>query len=163
MLLAPPHKTTSAIFTHVSWHPYTMDWKPKPQSLLAVRAEISLGTSTSNWHALPSMQHLKNYLLGYVRGYSSRTDNEKKAQGKVREVGMGASVPSWHIPVPVLSFVHQPEALISLHLWKKVLQNNGIHFNSRIFVNQILERIMSFDAMGSFGRSFNLLLKTWQI
>ena len=36
-------------------------------------------------------------------------------------------------------------------------------FNSRIFVNQIQERIISFDAMGSLGRSFNLPLKTWQI
>lgn len=71
------------------------------------------------------MQHLKNYLLGYFKEYSSRTDKEKKAQDKVREVGMELPSP---LGTHLSQYFHQREALISLHLWKKVLQNNGIHF-----------------------------------
>lgn len=62
------------------------------------------------------MQHLKNYFLGYFKEYSSRPDKKKKAQEKVGEVGMELPFPLGTQPVPVLSFVHQPEVLISLHL-----------------------------------------------
>ena len=159
MLLAPPHKTTSAIFTHVSWHPYTMNWRPEPQSLLAVRAEVSLGTSTSNWHVLPSMQHLKNYLLGYFKEYSSRT---KRRKHRTRS---GRWVWSFH---PLWAHT-SPSTFTNLKLWlvficeRKSYKTMDFIFNSRIFVNQMQERIISFDAMGSLGRSFNLPLKTWQI
>ena len=51
------------------------------------------------------MQHLKNYLLGYFKEYSSRTDKEKKAQDKVREVGMELPSP---LGTHLSQWTHQP-------------------------------------------------------
>lgn len=44
-------RSTTSMLREVSraahtWHPFTMDWKPEPHSLLTVRAPISVGTPT---------------------------------------------------------------------------------------------------------------------
>lgn len=137
-----------------------MNWKPEPQSLLAVRAEGLFGDIHIKLTAPAKYAASENYFLGYFKEYSSRPDKKKKAQEKAGEAGMELPFPLGTQPVLALVFVHQPKFWLVFICERKSYKTMEFIFNSKIFVNQILERIISFDTMGSLGRSFNLPLKS---
>lgn len=85
----------------------------------------------------------------------SQIHNSRKDKGKsciqqgMERWGVELLCPSGYTTLPALPFVHQPKVLIHLFfIYMGKILNNGI--NNRIFVSQILGRIVNIDVMDSY-------------